>query len=70
MTTQLKRFISRAGHFMKKTCHLGRREVAHRVEVKTRERWIQGYCASALEERGHIGHLEMKHYLSIQQIWI
>ena len=42
---------------MKKNYHLGRREVAHRVEVKTRERWIQGYCASALEERGHIGHL-------------
>ena len=70
MTTKLKRFISRAGHFMKKNYHLGRREVAHRVEVKTRERWIQGYCATALEERGHIGHLEMKHYLSVQQIWI
>ena len=53
--------MSRAGHFMKKNYHLGRREVAHRVEVKTRERWIQGYCASALEERGHAAHLEMKH---------
>ena len=56
MTTQLKRFISRAGHFMKKNYHLGRREVAHRVEVKIRERVVQRYCASALEERGHIGH--------------
>ena len=51
---------------MKKNYHLGRQEVAHRLEVKTRERWIQGYGASALEERGHIGHLEMKHYLSVK----
>ena len=64
MTTHLKRFISRAGHFMKKNKHLWKREVAHREEVKTSERWIQGYCA--LEERGHIGHLEMRHYLSVQ----
>ena len=62
MTTQLKRFTSRGGHFMKKNYHLGRQEVAHRLEVKTRERWIQGYGASALEERGHIGHLEIRHY--------
>ena len=70
MTTQLKRFISRAGHFMKKNYHLGRREVAHGIEIKIRERWIEGYCASALEERGHIGHLGIKFYLSVQQIWI
>ena len=50
VTTYLKRFISRAGHFMKKNYHLGRREVAHRVEVKTRERWIQGYCALCINE--------------------
>ena len=55
---------------MKKNYHLGRREVAHGIEIKIRERWIEGYCASALEERGHIGHLGIKFYLSVQQIWI
>ena len=49
MTTELKRFIAGAAHF------IGKRGIAHGVQQRSKQGgWVQVYIASELEGRRHL----------------